>query len=436
MFLNGGEHGAEADLDDPQPRDLVDLDLGIEFAPALEDGAHLVRRDGVDAASEGDELYEVAPRVACAILCRAVQPCMVCPLVEDVDLDEVALLEHGVFGEHGEPEGAEELVDAVVDLGIAVIGPPREHDDVFPPPFGLRQHPPPLGDDRGVILLHALHARPKSLFDEEAWDMVPPERADERLHRGPLAVGVEVGHDEIFVVEALVVGLQEFGIIGDDGAVVVVDAVVLVEVVALAGVEDEIHAHVEEGLDVPVHELGGIAGRVARDGVLAAEVELARTPLREHHVEAARLEEGRPKRELFIHDELERQPHLPPRSPARTRQGEQFLVFEGIEVEGIRVRFEACAALALVARDVSSAVGEGEDVDAAMPRAPLARHRLAVVGEAVEFRGGEHGGDEHVAPRVLLGIQGRAECPHEPCDGGPHDLLPDLEFEGAENGVV
>ena len=56
--LQGPDEGAETDGDGAEVGDLVDLDLGVETAAGLQDGAHLVGGDGVDAAAEGDQLED------------------------------------------------------------------------------------------------------------------------------------------------------------------------------------------------------------------------------------------------------------------------------------------------------------------------------------------------------------------------------------------
>ena len=99
---------------------------------------YFVRRHGVDAAPEGDELHEIDVFVPRDELRRAVEAGVVRPLVEHVDLDELPFFEDGIFGKHGDAEARQKLVDAVVDLGVGVIGSAREHDDVPPLALGFR----------------------------------------------------------------------------------------------------------------------------------------------------------------------------------------------------------------------------------------------------------------------------------------------------------
>ena len=220
------------------------------------------------------------------------------------------------------------------------------------------------------------------------------------MHGALFFVEVEIRHHEVVFIQPLVVGLEKLRVIGHHGAVVVVDGIVLVEIVALAGIEDEIDAHVEQAFDMPVHELGGIARRVARDGVLAPEVELARASVGEHDFKAARLEKARPERELFIHDELQREPHLPALSGKPRRKREQLFVLIGIDIGHVLGPREPRAALALVARNKAAAVREGQNIDGAVRGAALADDGARRIGEAVELGGRCERADER-SSRVL-----------------------------------
>ena len=82
---------------------------------------------------------------------------------------------------------------------------------------------------------------------------------------------------EVFLLVDLAdVGLDDLRIIGDDWAVVVVVADLLVEVVAEAWIENKIHVLLQQPFNVTVDELGRIADRVRRDGVLPLCEELLR----------------------------------------------------------------------------------------------------------------------------------------------------------------
>ena len=215
-----------------------------------------------------------------------------------------------------------------------------------------------------------------------------------------------------------------------------VDRIVLVEIVTLGRIEDEIDAHVEQAFDMPVHELGGIARRIARDGVLTLEVELARTFFGEHDFKAARLEKARPERKLFVHHKLQQEPHLPALSGKPRRKGEQLFVLICIDVGHVFGPREPRAALALVARNKAAAVRKGQNIDGAVRGAALAHDGARRIAEAVELGGRCERTYKRIFPRTLLGIERGAERAHQPRDGGADDLFARLLFKGAQHGVV
>lgn len=195
----------------------------------------------------------------------------------------------------------------------------------------------------------------------------------QRMHGRLFVVEVEIGINEVFLRQPFVICLEQFGIICHDGTVIMIDGIVLVEIVTLAGVEDEIHALVEKGLDVSVHEFGGIAGGVRSDGVLSSEIQLARAAVGKDDAESAGLEKLRPQRELFEHDQLHGQSHRPARAFAlRLRQREQLFILIGVNIGQVFGHGQSCAALALVAGKKSAPVRKGENVDVAPRRTPLA----------------------------------------------------------------
>ena len=87
-------------------------------------------------------------------------------------------------------------------------------------------------------------------------------------------IEVHVGVDEVVLVEARIIGKEKLRIIGDYRTVEVVVAAALVDVVAHAGVEDEVHALVEQVLDMSVGELCRVAYRIRGDSVLTEIVHI------------------------------------------------------------------------------------------------------------------------------------------------------------------
>lgn len=85
--------------------------------------------------------------------------------------------------------------------------------------------------------------------------------------------------------------------------------IVFVQIVTLAGIEDKIDVLVEKAFYMPVNEFCGIAGGIARHGVLPFEVQIARRFFAEHHFESARFEKSRPQGQLFVKAQSQRDPH-------------------------------------------------------------------------------------------------------------------------------
>ena len=439
LFLDRGEHAAQADLYHAEVVDLVDLDLGIQFSALFEDAAHLVRRDRIDAAPEGHELHDIHVRMARRILGGAVQPRVVRPLVEHVDAHPFAAEIHRVLRQHRNPQRGEQLADAVVDLGVDVVRPPRQHDDGFS--FLARgvQDLVPFRADVLAVPLQPRKARAQTAADHPRGEPVLFQRLFQRAHRRVLVVRVYVRRDEVAFIQPLVVRAQKFGVVRHDGAVVMVIRIAFVEVVAFAGEEDKIDALVEQAFDVPVREFCGVADGIARDGVLPFEIELPRRLFAQYDVEAAFLEEPRPQRELFVEPERERQSDLAARrffalcGGRRLRGRQQAPVFVGVDVQLVGGGLAPRAALAFVARNELAPVRKSEHVHVAVGGTAAAHPARRMIGEIFQLRLADDGAP---ALHVLLGVQRGAERAHQPRDARAHDLFARFQLEGTQHRVV
>ena len=120
--------GAQADLRGTQVGDLVDLEDGVHVAAALEDLLDLVGGDRVDAAAEGVELDHLEVRLVADAGGGLVEARVVGPLVEDAQGALEARVDDGILGENGHAQADDDLGDAVVDLGVEVVGAARQHD--------------------------------------------------------------------------------------------------------------------------------------------------------------------------------------------------------------------------------------------------------------------------------------------------------------------
>ena len=120
------------------------------------------------------------------------------------------------------------------------------------------------------------------------------------------AVDAHIVVDELRALQLGAVACQHLGVIGHHRAVIVVVAQSFVQVVGHAGVEDGIHAHLAQGLDVAVAQLGREAGGVAGDGGLTAQVQLAAGHGAGVHVKAQSGEKRVPEGQQLVHIQAER----------------------------------------------------------------------------------------------------------------------------------
>ena len=75
--------------------------------------------------------------------------------------------------------------------------------------------------------------------------------------------------EELYILELLHIPVEHLAVIGNDGAVIVVLAGMLVDIVCGAGAEDGRKALVKKLFDMSVHDFCRIAYRVGGDGELS-----------------------------------------------------------------------------------------------------------------------------------------------------------------------
>ena len=89
LLLNGSQKASDADFDRSEVGDFVYLDLGVNLVLRLEDLAHLVGGDRVDASAELYELHQLHILACGDVSCRRVQTGMVRPLIQHVGVEAV-----------------------------------------------------------------------------------------------------------------------------------------------------------------------------------------------------------------------------------------------------------------------------------------------------------------------------------------------------------
>ena len=184
---------------------------------------------------------------------------MVCPLVEDIKLWCMTLFEYAVLGDNGEVKRGDKLVYAVVYFGVEVIRSAGNDDDRHILLSCLGYHSLALGLDLGHILFECVHSLNISCGCLLFRDAVVFERFGENFRRVLREVYINIRRDEILVVKFGDIRTEQLGIICNNGAVIMVIAFAVIDVVAFAGVEDKVCALFEQADDMSVRKLRRIA---------------------------------------------------------------------------------------------------------------------------------------------------------------------------------
>ena len=156
------------------------------------------------------------------------------------------MLEDGVLRHQHEAEGRDEVVDAVVDLRVHVVGTAGDHQDL------TAALPGEVDILRALLLDQVPEAVVGFVGLADGLDGLPLGHAElVGQELGALflkilrAVDAQVGVEVLALGQGGDVHRQQVGVVGDDGAVIMVVCQVLVEVVGHAGVEDGVHALVQ-----------------------------------------------------------------------------------------------------------------------------------------------------------------------------------------------
>ena len=234
-------------------------------------------------------------------------------------------------------------------------------------------------------------------------------------------------------MQGIHIALQQLGVVGDDGTVVEVVALILVDIIGQTGVEDRVDALFKKRFDMAVHELGGVTYRVRRDGELSLPVQLARREAGADDLKAQTGEYRVPQRIELIHAQRHRQTDLV--SAFLRSVGFDQPALELVQVRELLVlgELDPGALFALVAGDQLFFAVENIDGQPAVVGAAFAYRRAAFVPEIFDLVGGEQ---RRLFGLVLAGIQRRAERSHQPRDVGTYDLAADLFFKTAQHRVI
>ena len=364
---------------------------------------------------------------------------MVGPLVQHRGVEFLLVPAHRVLGDHRGALPDDQLVDAVVDLGVNMVGTARQHDDVFALLAGF-------GDDGGALVPDLLHVAGVLVVGgvDGGMDILLPQVGVgfgdglvEPLVEVLAALQIKVIVEQRNLGQFGAVALQHLGVVGHHRAVVVVVAQVFVQVVAHAGVEHRVHALLGQPMDVTVAELGREAGGIAGDGGLSGLVELAAGEGADHHLEAQFRKQGMPEGQQFIH--IQAEGNADPGPGMFRRRGVavvlQQLKLVGVEVQILVVGLAGDRLVAAVARDEPLAVRKDVDGELAVVAAAVALHGLDGLAEVFQLRLGQYRA-VGVFPGAGHAVEGGAVGAHQTGDVGADDLHAHLLLEGAQHRFV
>ena len=211
-----------------------------------------------------------------------VQARVVDPLVDDAQRPrDRRQVRDGVLGEDRHAQRDGELGDAVIDLGIQVVGRPASTRPRSPRRRISCSACSPRARTSALNRACSAAAASDRLGDLCPRDPCPCELLAQAHRQAPWIVqgqeGVGVAHAS--VPDALDVVQHHLGIGGHDGAVEVVARLwILAAAVRHARVEDEGHSLLHEARDMAVHELSREAYRFGGDGLDACLVDRAAGP--------------------------------------------------------------------------------------------------------------------------------------------------------------
>ena len=342
---------------------------------------------------------------------------------------------HRVLGDEHKAIGGDQVIDAVVDLRVHVIGAARHDEDgpVLLPGLGDEL----LGLTAQVVLIVViggigrLHRRRRLPLGDLELLGKPRLRP---LGKVVGAVQTEIGIKVADLFQVGHVGGQQLGVIGHHGTVIVVVALPLVKVIGHAGIEDVVHPRLHQGLHMAVEQLGGVAHRVGGDGALALEIELPAGLRGQDHLEIQVGEQGEPEGQVLVHVQAEGDAHGAPAavSGAVALHGAELGVFIPHQV-GLAAGLLPQGAGAPVARDEAAAPVEGIHREGAVVGTQAAGGRAGLVGKVGQSVRRKQAA---VVQVHIPGGQCRAEGAHQPGDGGPGHVPAQLLLKGPQHRVV
>ena len=126
------EQAADSDTDSAEIGDLVDLQKRIQLAGSLQNLAYLICRYGIKSASERIELNHLQFIMLADKFRCIVQPGMIYPLIHNTQgPGRLKIDGKTILSKNRQTVGGNQFRDPVVDFGVDMIRPPRQHDSAL-----------------------------------------------------------------------------------------------------------------------------------------------------------------------------------------------------------------------------------------------------------------------------------------------------------------
>ena len=305
---------------------------------------------------------------------------MVGPLVQHGGGEFLHPVADGILRDHHGPAFADQLVDAVVDFPVQVIGPPGKNDHGKVLFLGKGQKLPALLADPLHVCLVFPIGRIGSRFDLLLRNGREIFCQDLLHFSGEIfpSVQAHIVVNKFRFAQGLDIGVQYLGIIGHHRAVIVVIALVLIEIIAHAGVKNGVRLSLQQGLDVAMDQLCRVAYRIGGNGMLAPEIQLPVGIRGMEHPEAQLRKESVPEGVQLKHVEPHGDPDGPPLSLTGSVRVQKLPL--------IIIQVILCG-LAVLLQGLVAAVSGNVPGGAAFPRAEGIHRQAAVVLAAVAGNG-------------------------------------------------
>ena len=230
---------------------------------------------------------------------------MVSPLVEYSELRSTCKVSDAVLSDNSHAETCNELMYTVIYLLIDMIRSAGEDDYMTLFSSCLFDYLSCLVCNVGMVAVESLVSSINSSRDASL-DVVFLQHFTHYSYNVLFDIEVEIRVNEVLVIESCIVSEEKLRIISDYRAVEVVIASALVDIVAHAGVENEVYALIEKILDMSVRELCRVAYCIRRDSVLTEIIHTSGAFIGGHNSEAEACKEHMPEWELLIEAECER----------------------------------------------------------------------------------------------------------------------------------